>query len=201
MDYMIPGETSNQIFTPSHSPGGFFSTFVARVDGRAEDRVAMIRDAIQSVDPEVPVFGAKTMEQRMADALARPRFYRTAVVSFTSFALILATIGIYGMVSYAVARRSREMGIRLALGSTARRLRAKLARQELMTIFVGALVGIGGAVISGRLLESLVEGAKAVPAIFYAGSLIFIVAIASAAIWAATRPLARLNVMDILRSE
>jgi putative ABC transport system permease protein len=201
MDYMRTGETANQIFVPSHSPGGFFSTFVARVDGRAEDRVAMIRDAIQAVDPEVPVFGAKTMQERMADALARPRFYRTAVISFTSFALILATIGIYGMVSYAVARRSREMGIRLALGSTARRLRAKLMRQELTTILIGAAAGIVGATVSGRVLESLVEGAKAVNAVLYAGSLAFIVAIAAAAIWAATRPVARLNVMDILRSE
>jgi putative ABC transport system permease protein len=201
MDYMRPGETSNQIFVPSHSPGGFFSTFVARVDGRAEDRVAMIRDAIQSVDPGVPVFGSKTMQQRMADALARPRFYRSAVVSFTSFALILATIGIYGMVSYAVARRSREMGIRLALGSTARRLRAKLMRQELTTILIGAAAGIAGATVSGRVLESLVEGAKAVNAILYAGSFVFIVAIAAAAIWVATRPVARLNVMDILRAE
>ena len=58
-----------------------------------------------------------------------------------------------------------------------------------------------GGGISGRVLESLVEGAKGVPAIFYAGSLVFIVAIAAAAIWVATRPVARLNVMDILRSE
>ena len=53
---------SNQVFIPSEAPGSFFSTFVARVDGRAEDRLAMIRDAIRSVDPQVPVFGAKTMD-------------------------------------------------------------------------------------------------------------------------------------------
>jgi len=201
MDYMRPGESSSQIFVPSHSPGGFFSTFVARVNGRAEDRVAMIRDAIQSVDPEVPVFGPKTMEQRLADALARPRFYRTAVVAFTSFALILAVIGIYGMVSYAVARRTREMGIRMALGSPAPRLRARLMWQELMTVFIGAVVGISGAIVSGRVLATLVEGAKPVTAFLYAGSLVFIVATAMAAIWVATRPVARLNVIDILRSE
>jgi putative ABC transport system permease protein len=201
MDYMVSGDSFSQIFVPSHSPGGFFSTFVARVDGRPEDHLALVRDAIQSVDPAVPVFGAKTMEQRMADALARPRFYRTAVVSFTSFALILAIIGTYGMVSYAVARRSREMGIRLALGSPARRLRAKLMRQELTTVLVGAIPGIGGAIISGRVLESLVEGSKTVNARLYAGSFVFIVAVAAAAIWAATRPIARLNVADVLRSE
>ncbi|MGD0775804.1 MAG: ABC transporter permease, partial [Candidatus Solibacter sp.] len=81
---------AHQVFVPSHSPGGFFSTFVARVDGRAEDKVATVRDAIRSVDAQVPVFGAKTMAQRLADTFSRPRFYSTAVLSFAGFALLLA---------------------------------------------------------------------------------------------------------------
>ena len=70
MDYMTDGANGNQMFIPSHAPGGRSSAFVAKVEGRAEDRVAMISDAIQSVDTEVPVFGAKTMEQRLDDARA-----------------------------------------------------------------------------------------------------------------------------------
>ena len=65
MDSMADEPNAPQIFVPAQLPGGFFSTFAARVDGRAEDRFAMIRDAIQSVDPQVPVFGVKTMEQRL----------------------------------------------------------------------------------------------------------------------------------------
>jgi len=201
MDYMTDGANSNQIFVPAHSPGGFFSTFVARVDGRAEDHLGMMRAVIQSVDREVPVFGVKTMEQRLDDALARPQFYRTAVICFAAFALLLAVIGIYGIVSYTVARRTHEMGVRMALGTTPARLRLSLMRQGLIPIAAGAIPGIAGAVFSGRLLESLVEGAQSVKATTYAASVIFIALIAAAGIWVATRPIARLDIAEILRTE
>ena len=201
MDYMTDGANSNQIFVPSQSPGGFFSTFVARVSGRAEDHLATIRDAIQSVDPQVPVFGVKTMEQRLADRLARPEFYRTAVLCFAGFALVLAMIGIYGIVSYSVARRAHEMGVRMALGTTPEKLRASLLRQGLIPITVGAVPGIAVAVLSGRLLESLVDGAQSVGAATYAASVLFITLIAGMGIRAATRPIVRLDIVEILRSE
>ena len=201
MDYMADEPNAPQIFVPAQSPGGFFSTFVARVNGRAEDRLAMIRDAIQSVDPQVPMFGVKTMEQRLSDALARPQFYRTAVLCFAAFALILAIIGIYGIVAYTVAQRTHEMGIRMALGTTPARLRAGLVRQGLIPIAAGAIPGIAGAVLSGRLLESLVDGAKSVNAATYAASVLFIALIAATGIWVATRPIARLDVAEILRTE
>jgi predicted permease len=201
MDYMTDGANSYQIFVPAHSPGGFFSTFVARVNGRAEDRLAMIRDAIQSVDPQVPVFGVKTMEQRLNDALARPQFYKTAILCFAAFALLLAVIGIYGIVSFTVSRRTHEMGVRMALGTTPAQLRIGLLRQGLITIAAGAIPGIAGAVLSGRMLESLVDGAKSVNVTAYAASVLAIVLIASIGIWAATRPIARLDIVEILRTE
>jgi predicted permease len=201
MDYMADGANSFQIFVPSRSPGGFSSTFVARVDGRAEDRLTMVRDAIQSVDPHVPVFGVKTMAQRLADTLAQPQFYSTAVYFFAAFALLLAVIGIFGIVSYTVAQRTHELGVRLALGTTPVRLRAILLRQGLITIAAGAIPGIAGAVLIGRFLESLVEGAKSVNAATCAASVLFIAVIAALGIWAATRPIVRLDVMEILRTE
>ncbi len=201
MDYMTEGANATQMFIPAHSPGDFFSTFVVRVNGRAEDHLAMIRDTIRSVDTHVPVFSVKTMEQRLDGALARPKFYRTAVVFFASFALLLALIGIYGVVSYAVAQRTREMGVRLALGTTPVRLRGILLWQGLLTVAAGAMAGIAGAMLTGRFLESLVEGAKSIDLATFTFAVLFITLIASISIWTATRRIAALDIMDILRIE
>jgi predicted permease len=201
MDYMVDGANTYQFFIPSYSPGGMFSTFVARVSGRAADRVAMVRDAIQSVDRTVPLFGAKTMEQRLDEAVARPRFYRTAVTCFAVFALLLAIIGIYGIVSYAVARRTHEMGVRMALGTTPGQLRISLVRQGLVPIGAGAFPGVAAAVVTGRFLESLVQGARSVDAAAFAVSVIALLTIAAVGIWTATRPIARLDIVEILRTD
>ena len=142
LDYMTDEANSTQIFVPAHSPGGFYSTFVVRVNGEAKDHLARIRDAIRSVDIQVPVFDAKTMEQRMDDAFTRPKFYRTALLFFAGFALLLAVIGMYGVVSYAVAQRTREMGVRLALVTTPGKLRTVVLWQGLFSVTVGAALGI-----------------------------------------------------------
>jgi ABC-type antimicrobial peptide transport system permease subunit len=192
---------SNQVFLPSETPGSFFSTFVVRVDGRAEDHLAQIRDTIQSVDPQVPVFGAKTMQQRLDEVFAAPKFYRTAVWIFAGFAGLLTVIGIYGIVSYAVVQRTQEMGVRMALGTTPVRLRGMLLRQGLLMVAAGALPGIAGAQLSGRFLESLMDGAKPIGLAASSGVVLFFALVASASIWSATRRIASLDIMAILRSE
>ena len=192
---------SNQVFIPSDTPGSFFSTFVARVDGRAEDHLAAMRETIQSVDPQVPVFGVKTMEQRLDEIFAAPKFYRTAVWIFAGFALLLAVIGIYGIVSYAVAQRSQEMGVRLALGTTPARLRGMLLRQSLLMVAAGAIPGIAGARLTGRFLETLVDGAKPVDWGASAGLVVFLALVASMGIWAATRRIAKMDIMAMLRAD
>jgi ABC-type antimicrobial peptide transport system permease subunit len=192
---------SNQVFIPSSRPGSFFSTFVVRVNGRAEDHLAAIRDTIQSVDPQVPVFSVKTLQQRLDEVFASPEFYRTAVWSFAGFALLLAVIGIYGIVSYAVAERTQEMGVRLALGTTPVRLRGMLLRQGLLMVVAGAVPGIAGAQFIGRFLASLMEGAKPIGLGTSAGLVLFFALVASASIWSATRRIARFDIIAILRSE
>jgi hypothetical protein len=82
---------------------------VARVDGRAQDHIAAIRDTIHSVDPQVPVFSVKTMEQQLEDLYVRPKVHRTAIWMLTAFGGLLAVIGIYGIVSYAVVQRTCEI--------------------------------------------------------------------------------------------
>jgi ABC-type antimicrobial peptide transport system permease subunit len=161
----------------------------------------MIRDTMRSVDPQVPVFDVKTLQQRMADEFARPQFYKTAVICFAAFAFLLAIFGIYSIVSYSVARTTRAMGVRLAVGARPADLRASLLFKGLLPVAQGVILGVAGAVLSGRLLESLVEGAKLVNATACAAEILFISVVAAAAIWVATRPITRLDVMGILRAE
>jgi len=203
MEYETDPTTANgnEVFIPSVTPGSFFSTFVVRVDGRAEDHLAAIRDTIQSVDPQVPVFGVKTMQQRLDEVFAEPKFYRTAVWTFAGFALLLAVIGIYGIVSYAVVQRTQEMGVRMALGTTPVRLRSMLLRQGLLMVAAGAIPGIAGAQLTGRFLESLMDGAKPIGLAASAGLVLLFAIVAAASIWSATRRIAGLDIIAILRSE
>lgn len=203
MEYETDPTTAhgNEVFIPSTDPGSFFSTFVVRVDGRAEKRVAEVRDVIQSVDPQVPVFSAKTMEQRLDEVFAGANFYRTAVSFFAAFALLLAVMGIYGIVSYAVVQRTQEMGIRLALGTTSNRLRGMLVRQGLLLVLASAIPGIAGAELSGRFLETLIDGAKPIGLTTSAGLIFLFALVAATSIWSASRRIARFDITAILRSE
>ena len=141
------------------------------------------------------------MEQRLAEVFARPKFYRTAIWMFAGFAMLLGVIGIYGGVSYAVVQRTQEMGVRLALGTTPVRLRGLLLRQGLLMVGAGAIPGIVAAQLTGHFLESLMEGAKSVDLATSAGVVLFLTLVASTSIWAATRRIARLDIMAILRAE
>lgn len=156
---------------------------------------------VQSVDPKVPVFDVKTMDERLSAALARPKFYTTAVVFFGGLALLLAVIGVYGVLSYSVVQRTREMGIRLALGTTPARLRANVLGQTFVIVVVGATIGILVATGAGRFLEGLVQGANAGMISSSAVAIGVTTAVAATAIWLATRHINRLDIADVLRAE
>ena len=190
-----------EAFVPAYNPGGFDSTFVVNVGGRPEERVAAIRATVQSVDRGVPVHRVETMHQRMDLAFARPKFFRTALVFFAGFALLLALIGIYAAVSYAVTQRTHEMGIRLALGITPTRLRIQFVRQGLATVVLGAIAGLAGAAGAGKLLGSFVEGVRSVDPAAYGLATLSISTVAAGSIWIASRRIARVDIAETLRAE
>lgn len=193
------GESHPQVYRPSLAP--LAMTIVAHVQGTAGDRVAAVRDAVQSVDPKVPVFNVKTMEERLDMELARPKFYTLTVLFFGGLGLLLAVIGVYGVVSYSTWQRTREMGIRLALGTTPTTLRATTLRQTLAVVVTGAIVGVVMALAFGRFLQSLVRGADGATVPAAAVAVLVTAVVSAAAIWAATRHVARLEIADVLRAE
>jgi putative ABC transport system permease protein len=203
MDYNagIYDANSLQIFVPGHTPGGFYPTFAIRVDGNAEEYLARLRNVVASVDNQVAVFGAKTMEQRLSQALARPRFYSEGAICFAAFALLLAVIGIYGIVSYAVSQRTRELGIRMALGTTSANLRWAVLGRGLAPVVAGSVPGVIAAILASRFLGTLIAGTKPVDLPISVSAIGLVVAVAAISIWVASRKISRLDVIEILRAE
>ncbi len=130
------------------------ATFVVRTVEEPRPLAAAIRKTIQSVDPSLPVFDIHTMEEWMSFKIAPPRFNTWLLGSFSAIALLLALVGVYGVVSYGVTQRTQEIGIRLALGAQGREVVKMVARQGMRAVLVGVLCGSIAAVALTRFLAA-----------------------------------------------
>ena len=119
---------------------------------------ASIRDAVRAIDPELAVHSIATLADRRADALAQARFYLTAATGLAVVALLLAAIGIYGVLAYAVTQRTRELGIRIALGADATSLVRMVSMHGLGLALAGLAFGVAGALGTTRFLDSMLFG-------------------------------------------
>lgn len=119
---------------------------------------ADVRTQVQAIDPTLPVFGARRLEETVADSLAERRFSLQMVSSFAVTALLLAAIGIYGTISYAVSERTQEIGLRLALGAQPRMIFKMILHQGLRLAGTGAALGIAGALVVSHLMRGLLYG-------------------------------------------
>jgi predicted permease len=154
---------------------------------------AALRSEIWRVDPEIPVQRMRTMDEVISEAAAPRRFQMLLVLLFAASALLLASLGIYGVVSYTVAQRTNEIGIRVALGAHTPAVYRMVLRQGLTPVIVGLLAGVAGALALGRLLTSLLfEVSPADPLTISA----VIVALASVAAFACTVPALRATRVD-----
>ncbi len=160
-----------------------------------------LRNSIWSVDPEVPVPEMQTMREVMSDSVAQRRFQMMLVIIFAAAALALAGLGTYGVVSYSVAKRRSEMGIRLALGADGATLLRMILWQGLMPVVFGLAAGIAAALVVGRLLQSLLFQISARDPVTVAAVSLLLLAVAAAACSIPARRAAHLDPVISLRTE
>ncbi len=177
------------------------ATLLVRVRGDAGAAVASCRGALKSLDAGVAVYGLTTLDDLLWATLARPRFYATVVTFLGAFALLLALIGIYGVASYSIAQRTPEIGVRLALGGTAREIRAMLLRQGLLPVAVGLVSGLVAAFALGRILEHLITKGQRIEPVICIVAVVLLALTGVGALWSATRRVLRLQPLEVLRAE
>jgi putative ABC transport system permease protein len=189
-----------QIFVPFEQSPVSSITFVIRAAPGTADAVGRFRDVLRGVDRQVPVFDVKTLDDRVAESVTRPRFYTTVVVFFSAFALLLAVVGIYGVASYSVTRRSHEIGVRLALGSSPSRVRRLLIREIAIPLSAGIVTGIAAAAAMARLVAHFLPGEQIDPGISALATML-VVGTTLVAVRTATRRVGKLEPLSVLRAE
>ena len=162
---------------------------------------AGMREAIRQVDADVPVPEMQTMREVMSDSVAQRRFQTMLVMLFAAAALALAGFGIYGVVSYSVARRRAEMGIRMALGAGPAGLQRMVLWQGIRPVVAGLAVGVAGALAAGRILSSLLFQVSARDPLTIGGVALVLLVVAVVAALAPARRATRVDPMQALRFE
>jgi putative ABC transport system permease protein len=132
-----------------------FSTLVVRTTGDPRPLTPAIREQVLAVDPNQPVYDVKTMDERVAVTLETRRFAVVLLSVFGALALVLAAIGLYGVLAFAVSQRTREIGIHMALGARARDVLLMVIRQGMSLVIIGVVLGVAGAFALTRLMRSL----------------------------------------------
>ncbi len=145
-------------FWQSSWPGVFVAV---RTSGDPAAESKSIAAVVRSLDPDLPMADVKTMDQMVSESLGGDRFGALLLGSFAATALLLAAVGIYGVMSFAVAQRTHEIGLRMALGATGRQVRKMVMAEGLTTALIGTAIGLVGAVLVGRVMRAMLYGVTA----------------------------------------
>jgi hypothetical protein len=193
-------ETTPMIYLPWHQ--GSWQTYFA-IRSRADLGALMpaLRRVFHEVDPQIDLWYAHTMDDLLSEPLAQPRFGALLMSSFGISALLLAAVGLFGVISSIVVQQTRELGIRMALGATPGAVRlAVLGRAARLTI-VGAVIGLGAAVIASRLFQTLLFQVTALDPLALAAAAGVLVVVAAIAAYAPARRATRIDPATALRAD
>jgi predicted permease len=180
---------------------GMASTILVRVQGNPQDAVATLRRAVAAVDPNLPLLKVRTIQQHLGNFVSHESLISRLTAIFALLALLLASIGLYGVMSYSVTRRTGEIGIRIALGASPHAVQRMVLRESILLLAIGILLGVPLALAGGRYVRAqLFELSPYDPAIF-ATAIASIALVTVFAAWLPARRASRINPMAALRCE
>jgi len=189
------------VYVPYWYRGRNANSLVVRTGMDPKAIAGAVRAELRKLDSELPVPQFKTLADIVSASVSERKFQLSLVLVFAGIALVLACLGIFGVVSYTVAQRRGEMGIRLALGATAVNLRTMVVRQGLAPVVIGLVCGIGGALAIGRVMEGLLFGVKAYDPWTLVGVSLLLVGVAAGACYIPAMRVSRADPLSALRYE
>jgi predicted permease len=189
------------VYAPALQMSFRFASFFVRTAGDPLAIVGAAREAVRRSDPNLPIYDVRTMEEREAIATARPRFATLLLLAFAGLGVLLAAVGVYGVMAYAVANRNRELGIRMALGADPGRLRRMVLTDAAQTATGGLVLGVAGALALTRFLGSLLYQVDPRDPGVLVPSALVLLAVALAAAYLPARHAAAIDPLRSIRSE
>lgn len=187
--------------TPTTTCHGSLSAGGRRTTNSPAGLTESLRREVQKVDPDLPVFGVRTLEEVLARSLAQRRFQLQMIGAFAAVALLLAAIGVYGVTAFWVKQRTQEIGIRLALGAQSCDVTTMVIRQGLKLALYGVAAGLAGAVPLAWVLRTLLFGTQPFDPVTFAAISALLLTAALAACYLPARSAARVDPMVALRAE
>jgi putative ABC transport system permease protein len=201
-------ETAAMAFVPLAQAEPVYSVFlrvIARADASrypdAHRLLADVRSGIRDVESNLPVYRARTMEEQVYRAADRPRFRAVLLGAFALLAVILAAVGLYGVISQSVVQQTREIGIRMAIGAKTGDVQRMVVRRGLMLALIGVAFGVCGSLMLSRLLASLLYGVSATNPLTLAVVSVIMLVVAVLASWLPARRATRVDPVQALRHE